>query len=120
MQVAVCCSDEKELRQVCALVNEIFAGEAREDVAAAFPSEEALWQAFRPGLFLGAVVGYGDARGFLCARRLREEDSGCRVILLDDTARYAIRGIRIHLSDFLVRPIAEERLRAALERLLSD
>ena len=48
----------------------------------------------------------GDVKGFLCARRLREEDSGCRVILLDDTERYAIRGLRIHLSDFLLRPLA--------------
>ena len=67
----------------------------------------------------GAVVGYGDVQGFLCARRVREEDRDCRVILLDDTDRYAIRGLRIHLTDYLVRPLEEARFRAAAKLLFS-
>ena len=63
---------------------------------------------------------YGDVRGFLFARRVREEDSGCRVILLDDTDRYAIRGLRIHSGDFLIRPIGNDQLLAALMRLLTE
>ena len=65
-------------------------------------------------------MGYGDVKGFLCARRIREEDKACRVILLDDTERYAIRGLRIHLSDFLLRPLEDERLRMAVRRLLTE
>ncbi|MBE7004302.1 MAG: hypothetical protein E7425_08480 [Ruminococcaceae bacterium] len=87
-------------------------------VTVPFCSEDELWREFTPGRFRGAVVGFGDVKGFLCARRVREEDSGCRVILLDDTDRYAIRGMRIHLTDFLVRPLEEERFRAAVDRLL--
>jgi len=120
MQIAVCCSDENELRQVSSSIEEVSARFHKYALSVTFPSEGALWRAFRPGLFQAAVVGYGDAAGFLCARRLREEDSACRVILLDDTERYAIRGLRIHLSDFLLRPLEEERLRAALERLLTE
>ena len=52
------------------------------------------------------------------ARRLREEDRNCRVILLDDTDRYAIRGLRIHLTDFVVRPLEEQRFRSAADRML--
>ena len=90
-----------------------------DEAGQAFIPEEALWRVFQPGRFHGAVVGYGDVRGFLCARRIREEDSACHVVLLDDTERYAIRGLRIHLSDFLLRPVEDERLRAALRRMLT-
>jgi hypothetical protein len=41
------------------------------------------------------------------------------VILLDDTDRYAIRGLRIHLTDYLVRPQADERFSAAMRQLLT-
>ena len=120
MQIAVCCSEENELRRVCSVVAELAAGAHMDASAVAFPSEDALWRVFQPGLFQGAVVGYGDAQGFLCARRVREEDGACRVILLDDTERYAIRGLRIHLSDFLLRPVTDARLRAAVGRLLTE
>ena len=120
MQVAVCCPDAEEVRQICSLIEER-AAEAHMDArATGYRSEDALWRDFRPGRFQAAVVGYGDVKGFLCARRLREEDSACRVILLDDTDRYAIRGLRIHLNDYLVRPLEGERLRAAIGRLLTD
>ena len=49
-----------------------------------------------------------------------QEDSACRVILLDDTDRYAIRGLRIHLTDYLVRPLEEYRLRSAVDHLLTE
>ena len=38
----------------------------------------------------------------------------------DDTERFAIRGLRIHLSGFLLRPLEEERLRTAVRRLLAE
>ena len=40
-----------------------------------------------------------------------------RVVLLDDTDRYAIRGLRIHLTDYLVRPLEEQQFRSAMERI---
>ena len=117
MRFAVCCSDTNELSRVCALIKRC--GEEMKIGAepVGFSREEALWDAFRPGAFQGAVVGYGDVKGFLCARRIREADSDCRVVLLDDTERYAIRGLRIHLSDFVLRPAEDQRLYAAIGRL---
>ena len=120
MHFAVCCPDETERRRICSIVAEQAAANHRYVEITDFSTEETLWQAFQPGRFRGALVGFGDVRGFLCARRLRESDSACRVILLDDTDRYAIRGLRLHLSDLLVRPLEEDRLRAAIDRLLTD
>ena len=120
MRVAVCCPEARESLRLCQIIEEQAAAEHRSAEAVVFPTEDALWKSFAPGRFRGAVVGYGDVKGFLCARRVREEDGGCRVILLDDTDRYAIRGLRIHLTDYLVRPLEEQRVRAAVRQLLTD
>ena len=117
MQIAVCCPNTDEVRRICRIIEDQAAKAHKNAETVAFRSENALWRAFAPGRFDGAVVGYGDVRGFLCARRLRESDSACRVILLDDTEHYAIRGLRIHLSDFVLRPAEDQRLCAAIGRL---
>ena len=117
MQVAVCCPDAEETCRICRIIEEQAILARKSAGTVAYCSEDALWREFAPGRFSGAVVGYGDVKGFLCARRVREEDPGCRVILLDDTDRYAIRGLRIHLTDFLVRPLEEARFRSAAQRL---
>ena len=120
MQIAVCSSDENEIGRICSLLGECSVAVGSQATAAVFRSEDLFWNAFRPGSFYGVVVCYGDVRGFLLARRVREEDSGCRVVLLDDTDRYAIRGLRIHLNDFLIRPAGSDRLREALKTLLTE
>ena len=117
MQIAVCCPSSEEVRRICSILGELAAAAHKGVETVAFRSEDALWREFEPGKFHGAVVGYGDVKGFLCARRLREEDRACRVILLDDTDRYAIRGLRIHLTDYLVRPLQDRQLRTAMERI---
>ena len=118
MQIAVCCPNGEETRRVCRIIAEQAAVLYRNAEAVAFGSEEQLWHVFEPGRFRGAVIGYGDAKGFLCARRIREEDRDCRVILLDDTDAYAIRCLRIHLTDYLVRPLEETRFRVAVQRMI--
>ncbi len=120
MRIAVCSADEREIARICSLLDVCAAAVRRRVTAEAFRSEDRFREVFRPGYFYGVAVCYGDVRGFLLARSVREQDSGCRMILLDDTERYAIRGLRIHIDDFLVRPIDNDRLRAALLRLLTD
>ena len=119
MQIAVCCPNAQEADRIGRIIEEAAAQASISAEPVAFCSEDALWSAFEPGRFQGAIVGYGDVKGFLCARRVREEDRDCRVILLDDTDRYAIRGLRIHLTDYRVRPLEESRFRAAALRLFS-
>ena len=120
MRFAVCSSDENEIGRICSLLGDCSADVKERITVERFRSEREFWEVFRSGYFRGVVVCYGDVRGFLLARRVREEDPECRVILLDDTDRYAIRGLRIHLCDYLVRPLEDCRLRAALERLLTE
>ena len=52
-----------------------------------------------------AFIAFGSSTGFLAARALRERDRACAIILIDDTAQYAIPGKHLHLADFILRPV---------------
>lgn len=47
----------------------------------------------------------GGSTGFYQARQLRERDPHCRIILVDDTQEFAIQGMRLHCTDFILRPV---------------
>ena len=67
-----------------------------------------------------AFIGFGGNAGFLAARALRERDRRCGIVLIDDTAQYAIQGMHIHLTDFILRPVefrhVVRSMKLALER----
>lgn len=117
MRIAVCCPGAEEAHQICAAMEAWIARNRRSAEVVPFRSEDAFWRSFTPGRFQAAFVGWGDTQGFLCARRLRETDGACRVVVVDDTDRFAIRGFRIHLTFFLVRPLDDHQLRTAIERI---
>ena len=120
MMIAVCENDmaaagrlAEWIRQYCRLY------ELTADVRC-FSSAES----FRP--WMGhcdiAYIAFGGDAGFLQARLLREADKNCRIILVDDTAAYAVRGLRIHCTDYLCRPVEFKKvvrsMNLALEGLL--
>jgi len=43
--------------------------------------------------------------GFNQARRIAEEKRDCRIVMIADTAEYAVKCIRLHFADYIVRPI---------------
>ena len=47
----------------------------------------------------------GGSTGFYQARQLRERDPECKIILVDDTQEFAIKGMRLHCTDFILRPV---------------
>lgn len=50
-------------------------------------------------------MGFGGGAGFNAARELRDRDKDCRIIMVDHTQEYAIRGLRLHCTDFILRPV---------------
>lgn len=47
----------------------------------------------------------GGSAGFYQARQLRERDANCKIILVDDTQEFAVPGMRLHCTDFILRPV---------------
>lgn len=72
---------------------------------------------FRPNWFRGVIIAAGGAEGFLEARRARELDRFCRLVMIDDSDRYAIACHRIHAADFLIRPLDANRFFRSLDRI---
>ncbi|MBQ2697499.1 MAG: hypothetical protein IJF59_02390 [Clostridia bacterium] len=113
MLVAVCTRDKAEqeslskwIRQYC----EVY-GIACDLFVAAAPEE-----LFQPGHSFQLVFsGLGGQEGFNLTRRLREADKRCRIVMIDDTAQFAIQGIRLHVSDYIVRPVDFKKLARAMK-----
>ena len=59
----------------------------------------------RGGRFDIVYLCCGGSAGFYQARQLRERDPDCRIILVDDTQEFAVRGMRLHCTDFILRPV---------------
>lgn len=58
------------------------------------------------GLTPGIVfICTGGAEGFLDARQIRDADKNCRIVFVDSTDEYVIKGIRLHFSDYIVCPV---------------
>lgn len=51
-------------------------------------------------------ICFGGAAGFTSAQQLRSKSRSSRIILVDDTKEYAIRGVRLHCTDFILRPVS--------------
>lgn len=120
MRIVIGGPGEQQTALLCVQITQCLTmrGMAAELISASSPAR--LREVFAAGAFQGAIVGYGSTEGFLCARWLRETDPECRVVLIDDTERFAIQGLRLHLTDFLVRPCGSRRLCMAVERLMGS
>ncbi len=57
------------------------------------------------GAYAIAFLCTGGSAGFYQARQLRERDPACKIILVDDTQEFAIRSMRLHCTDFILRPV---------------
>ena len=79
--------------------------------------QEEFRRQFRPNRFRGAVIAAGGVAGFQEARRVRELDRECRIVVIDDTERYAIQCYRFHVADFLIRPVREAQIFRSMDRI---
>ena len=50
-------------------------------------------------------LGFGGPVGLRVAQQLRSRDHRCRIILVDDTMEYARHGMRLHCTNFVLRPV---------------
>lgn len=63
-------------------------------------------------------MGFGGNAGFYQARLLLERKRACRVILVDDTPDFAVRGMRLHCVDFILRPVCFQNVVRSMELAL--
>ena len=104
MRLAVCGNSQRETEQLCRWLEQV--ADLYSVQARCTP-----WRDFHPvveapaGTWQAAFIGLGGSKGFLAARTLRQVDKRCAIVLIDDTPQYAVQGVRLHFTDFIVRPV---------------
>lgn len=103
MRIAVCENSAADAGRTCAWLRQYCALYQLPVAITCFLTPEAF--AARKERFDIVYIGFGGATGFLHARRLREQDPECRIVLMDDTQEFTIQCVRIHCLDFILRPV---------------
>jgi len=119
MRIAVCvkCGDEqatlvKWIGQYCDIY-----GVACTITTTGDPEELLGWCRDEP--FQLVFLGLGGQDGLLATRRLREMDKNCAIVMIDDTAENAVKGVRLHVADYMVRPVEFKKLVRAMKLALA-
>lgn len=118
MKVAVCGISRAETDQLCSWIEQYCKNRGMAAELHPAASLDTFWEDYSPGAYPCAVLGLEDVSGFLAARRLRERDRSCRILLISDTDRYALQCVRLHVTDFILRPVTRLRMERGLDLLL--
>lgn len=113
MRIAICVKDIREQEALAKWINQYCSVYGRSCVLFALTQPEQLFEENRS--FQVAFLGMGGQDGFLLARRLRDADKNCSIVIIDDTAEYAVKGVRLHASDFIVRPVDFKKVARAMK-----
>lgn len=103
MEIAVCENSQAAAERLCHWIEQYCLLHRTAASLRTFlsPAGFADWE----GRFDVVFLGFGGSVGFQQARRLRERDRDCRIILVDDTQEFAVRCVRLHCTDFILRPV---------------
>ena len=103
MNIAVCENSAAAAEQMRGWIEQYCRLYRIPAVLECFPSAAAF--SARGGRFGIVYLCTGGNAGFYQARQLRERDSQCKIILVDDTQAFAVGGMRLHCTDFILRPV---------------
>ena len=103
MRIAVCENNRATAQQLCEWIRQYC---VLYQIPAAFqcffsPSEFSN----RKERYHIVFMAFGGVTGFAQTRQLREVDRECSIILVDDTPDFAVRCVRLHCTDFILRPV---------------
>lgn len=119
MRIVVCAGTQAGAERLCTWIE----GRCRQHrlhwEVLAVVGLEAFWTQYAPDRIQCLYLDVGDASGFAAARRLREGNKNCPIVLVSDTDRFAIRSLRIHVTDYLIHPLSQVRVERSVDRVLS-
>lgn len=118
MLLAVLAGSRAEADAICERIRDTRPGHSGKAEPVPFTTLDDFVSSLLYGRCRAAVIALGDSAGFLAARRLRELERNCPILMIDDTERYALQCVRIHVTGFLVRPVSDEQLERGVTLLL--
>ena len=105
MRIGVCDDNADSRGQLLQWVQAYCGAYEADSEIAGFRTAEELFRAASLRRFGVVFIGLGGPEGFLSARRLREMDKHVKLVFISDTDRFAVNGVRLHFSDYIVRPV---------------
>ena len=115
MRVAICEQNRVQRDQLCSWVWQICSLYGFEPELTAYETTQELLDALRLRRFDIVLLSADGPKGFLEVRQLRERDRQVRIVFLTDTNRYTVMGIRLHLSDYIVKPLDFQQISRSLK-----
>lgn len=114
MRIAICERNQIQRDQLCSWVWQICGLYGFEPELALYTTARELLDALRLRRFDIILLSADGPEGFLAVRQLRERDQGVRIIFVTDTNRYTVMGVRLHLSDYVVKPLEFQQISRSL------
>ena len=99
---------EKWIGQYCDLYDKPYS-------VVSFFDPEPFIQAHASEAFDLTFIGLGGHDGVMTTRRLRSMCRRCQIVMIDDTAEHAVAGMRMHVADYMVRPIDFKKMVRAMQ-----
>ena len=119
LKIAVCDDAAEQKDALCAAVSGWAADREHEVVLRAFDSAEAFLFHYETERDFDALlldVEMGAMSGIELARRLRGEKCRAEILFITSHAEFIGEGYEVDALHYLMKPVAEEKLRAVLDR----
>ena len=116
MRIGVCDRNEMAVRQLVGWITRYCESCAIEpEIGGYINCDDMILAAsiYRFDLF---YISFDGPDGFLSARRVRDKEKTSKIILISDSAEYALMGMRLHVIDYIVKPVAFEDIARAMKR----
>lgn len=115
MRIAVCASGPAEGEQLCRWIAQYCALYGRTPEILPFPTADTFFASYAAHPFGLVFMALGGPEGFLRARELRDRDRDCRIVFVGDTEEFAVRGVRLHFTDYIVEPADFKKVARAMK-----
>lgn len=122
MDVMICDDEATERVFLREVVERLFARQGVSLTLRLFESAEAFWFHYQEDSRLDILlldIQMKEMDGVSLARRLRERDERCQIIFITGYSDFLAEGYEVSALQYLMKPVAAEKLEAALDRALA-
>ena len=122
MYIAICDDDPQLLNQLAAIVEEYASARGLPLEYRLFGDAEELLRSAgeRPFTHYFLDVMMPSMDGITAAQEIRRLDSDARIVFLTSFREYAYQGFQVRASDYLLKPVPAQALRALLDRFTAE
>ena len=117
LKIAVYDEIQNDSETAARLISGYYEEKARPAEVLLFNKAEEFVGAFRKNSFATVFIGINGMRDVDTAWVVRERDKKCPIVIMSRCGDYSLEGYRLEASDYLLKPLDEQKLCKTLGRL---